>query len=154
MSLCSASPRVGSNPIIHLHKKQQPPLISGYCFWRRRWDSNPRARLKANAFRVRPVMTTSIRLHLLLYSKRLLRGNKYFGARPVMSCCGARKICISVDIWFFDRCHSFLLAYSATGSARKRPHFDTSTYIFNSSTLDILAKGHYYVKEFLVIWFD
>ncbi len=31
--------------------------------WRRRRDSNPRAGYPANAFRVRPVMTTSIRLH-------------------------------------------------------------------------------------------
>jgi hypothetical protein len=29
----------------------------------------------------------------------------------------------------FDRCHSFLLAFSATGGARKRPHFDTYPYI-------------------------
>ncbi len=31
--------------------------------WRRRWDSNPRDLLQPNAFRVRPVMTASIRLH-------------------------------------------------------------------------------------------
>ena len=30
--------------------------------WRRRWDSNPRTGYPVNAFRVRPVMTTSIRL--------------------------------------------------------------------------------------------
>ena len=34
-------------------------------FWRRVWDSNPRAQ-RANAFRVRPVMTASITLHIKL----------------------------------------------------------------------------------------
>ena len=29
----------------------------------------------------------------------------------------------------FDRCCSFCLAFSATGSARQRPHFDTSAHI-------------------------
>ena len=51
------------------------------------------------------------------------------GRAPLMSCCGARKnhrilqcsIC-------FDRCHSLCLAVSAAGSARKRPHFDTTPY--------------------------
>ena len=32
------------------------------CIERRRWDSNPRGSCPPNAFRVRPVMTTSIRL--------------------------------------------------------------------------------------------
>ena len=46
-----------------------------------------------------------------------------------MSCCGARKIHRKGLLVFFDRCHSLLLALSATGSARKRPHFDTSPYL-------------------------
>jgi len=29
----------------------------------------------------------------------------------------------------FDRCHSLRLAFSATGSARRRPHLSTSPYI-------------------------
>ena len=36
------------------------------AFWRRRWDSNPRAGCPANAFRVRPVMAASVRLRLHL----------------------------------------------------------------------------------------
>ena len=46
-----------------------------------------------------------------------------------MSCCGARKNHrIRWCSILFDRGHSLLLAVSATGSARKRPHFDTSPY--------------------------
>ena len=38
------------------------------------------------------------------------------------SCCGARNFFRSLFASLnFDRCHSFLLASSATGSARKRP---------------------------------
>ena len=46
-----------------------------------------------------------------------------------MSCCGARRLgdCRASLV---DRGHSLLLAVSATGSARKRPHFDTSPYLF------------------------
>ena len=45
-----------------------------------------------------------------------------------MSCCGTRNF-FGIHIpKNFDRCHSFLLALSATGSARKRPHFDTTAY--------------------------
>ena len=40
--------------------------MPGFSYiWRRRRDSNPRAEKPANAFRVRPVMTTSIRLHMV-----------------------------------------------------------------------------------------
>ncbi len=43
--------------------------------------------------------------------------------RPVMSCCGARNLLLADRSQDFDRCHSFLLAFSATGGARKRPRF-------------------------------
>ena len=43
--------------------------------------------------------------------------------RPVMSCCGARNLLLAVCSQDFDRCHSFLLAASAPGGARKRPRF-------------------------------
>ena len=42
-------------------KTSQTLCLRGY-WWRRRWDSNPRISCPINAFRVRPVMTTSIRL--------------------------------------------------------------------------------------------
>ena len=45
-----------------------------------------------------------------------------------MSCCGTRNFRSLFASQNFDRCHSFLLASSAAGSARKRPHFDTSPY--------------------------
>ena len=40
-----------------------------------------------------------------------------------MSCCGARNPPLAVRSQDFDRCHSFLLAASAPGGARKRPRF-------------------------------
>ena len=47
-------------------------------------------------------------------------------ARPTpvgaASCCGAQNLCAALTAASnFDRCHSFLLAVSATGGARKRP---------------------------------
>ncbi len=54
-----------------------------------------------------------------------LRGlsSQGFQDRPVMSCCGARNPPLAVRSQDFDRCHSFLLAVSAPGGARKRPRF-------------------------------
>ena len=37
--------------------------------WRRRWDSNPRVGYPTNAFRVRPVMATSVLLHFELFRR-------------------------------------------------------------------------------------
>lgn len=51
-----------------------------------------------------------------------------FRVSPVMSCCGARNF-LTLPCKNFDRGHSLCLASSATGSARQRPHFDTSPYI-------------------------
>ena len=48
--------------------------------------------------------------------------------RPVMSCCGARNPLLAVRSQDFDRCHSFLLASSAPGGARKRPRFGNPPY--------------------------
>ena len=41
----------------------------------------------------------------------------------------------------FDRCHSFLLASSATGSARKRPHFD-SLHNYDATACIIIMEPH------------
>ena len=49
------------------------------------------------------------------YPLRVLRN-----LRP--SCCGSQNLCAALTAASnFDRCHSFLLAASATGGARKRP---------------------------------
>ena len=45
-------------------KKRQISVEICRFFWRRRWDSNPRAILLATRFRVETVMTTSIHLHV------------------------------------------------------------------------------------------
>ena len=83
-------------------------------------------------FRVSPVMTTSIRLRMCEPRKEAHGIQLLFETgRPVMSCCGARKnrrVRVA-HLIFFDRGHSFLLAVSAPGGARKRPHFDTSPYV-------------------------
>ena len=51
-----------------------------------------------------------------------------FQGRPVMSCCGARNLLLADRSQDFDRCHSFLLASSAPGGARKRPRFGNPPY--------------------------
>ncbi len=89
-------------------------------------------RLPANAFRVRPVMTTSIRHHIFVNS---------FWNTTFFDCCETgppRYVLLRCPKFFcslfasqnFNRCHSLLLAASATGSARKRPHFDNSPYLY------------------------
>ena len=47
-------------------KLKRPPICrwTTFSIWRRRRDSNPRAGFPTNAFRVRPVMTSSILLHI------------------------------------------------------------------------------------------
>ena len=50
---------------------------------------------------------------------------------------------------FFDRSHSFLLAFSATGSARKRPHFDIPAYLIVkpfTQYLTIITQSFSFVK--------
>ena len=57
---------VGSNP----HQNKKTALQNGELFfWRRWWDSNPRARLRTKRFRVVLVTTTSIHLRIYLYAK-------------------------------------------------------------------------------------
>ena len=56
-----------------------------------------------------------------------------FRVSLVMPCCGARNFLFAVRSQNFDRCHSLLLASSATGSARKRPHFAYPTRRSTSS---------------------
>ena len=48
-----------------------------------------------------------------------------------MSCCGARNPSLAVRSQDFDRCHSFLLAVSAPGGARKRPRFGYPRILFS-----------------------
>jgi hypothetical protein len=61
-----------------------------------------------------------------------------------MSCCGAQNLLLAVASPNFDRCHSFLLASSATGGARKRPHFDTLPYqLFYHTTFGKNMQGFF-----------
>ena len=73
-----------------------------------------RVRLPSNGFQDRPVMTASVTLRIYSFTVG-------FQDRPVMPCCGARNLPLAVRSQDFDRCHSFLLASSAPGGARKRP---------------------------------
>ena len=67
-------------------------------------------RLPANAFRVRPVMTTSIRHHIFVNSFwNITAFNCAKRGRPVMSCCGARNF-YTLTCKNFDRGHSLYLA--------------------------------------------
>ena len=59
-----------------------------------------------------------------------------------MSCPGAQNFCSLFASQNFDLGHSFLLASSATGSARKRPHFDTSPFMSAQSELNKLFNSH------------
>ena len=61
-------------------------------------------------------------------------------ASPLRSCCGAQNLLLAFGSPNFDRCHSFLLASPATGSARKRPHLSTSPYMLFSATLNIITQ--------------
>ena len=52
-----------------------------------------------------------------------------FESAPLCPVAVPKKIFgLSLFLDFFDRCHSLLLASSAAGSARSRPHFDTAAY--------------------------
>ena len=63
------------------------------------------------------------------------RGTKpsRFRVRAVMSCCGTRNLLLAIRSPNFDRCHSPLLAFPATGGARRAPHFDTLPYSIRRS---------------------
>ena len=134
------------------------PLVY-WTFWRRVRDSNPRAISLATRFRVELVMTTSITLHIKFYRqgktfrqtirqklclqnrcsktlvlsgfRRVLKNTKkYFESVPLFPVAVSRKnLRIRWRSILFDRGHSFCLASSATGSARQRPHFDTTPYM-------------------------
>ena len=65
-----------------------------------------------------------------LYSNAKMAKNlagQAFGAGVLLRCPAAASLCLLLA----DRCHSFLLASSATGSARKRPHFDNLPFMLN-----------------------
>ena len=99
-------------------------------------------------FRVSPVMTTSISLRIWLNSNEFNIVN-YLAGNPVMSCCGAQNLLLANASPNFDRCHSLLLALSAAGSARKRPHFDISP----QSNADIISHPVQKSKPFLKYFF-
>ena len=61
------------------------PFKCVFCIWRSGRDSNPRANLMANAFRVRPVMTASIPL-LVFYVAFLIRLFYYIVFTLVCQC--------------------------------------------------------------------
>ena len=114
--------------------------------WRRERDSNPRvlahklisSQPRYDHFDISPHM---IKLKTSLIFKIHLAG------RPVMSCCGTRNFLLAYASQNFDRCHFFLLALSATGSARKRPHFDISPYLILLNTeFDIEVLGQFIVR--------
>ena len=123
-------------------KKQQAKT---YCFfyWRCGWDSNPRYRevqlissqSRYDHFDTTPYMLNS-RRSVTNYSIFLLTGRV-----PLCPVAVSRKnLRIRWRSILFDRGHSFLLASSATGSTRKRPHFDISpqklTYELSLDNLD------------------
>ena len=107
---------------------EKPTSWNLSVFWRRRWDSNPRGVSpkrfsrppRYDHFDTSPCIHKPIKglVCLLVCSAPprhvLLRCPKFFGRIRSKN---------------FDRCHSLLLAVSAAGSARKRPHFDTSPCI-------------------------
>ena len=111
----------------HLGQKRHHPF--GWClFWRRRWDSNPRAvarKLISSQPRYDHFDTSPYTLNSIQSITNYLISRT---GNPVMSCCGARNFCLLFASQNFDRGHSLCLALSATGSARQRPHFDTSPY--------------------------
>ena len=71
-------------------------------------------------------MTTSIRLRIKLLGCHWISSQPRYG---LLRCPAPAALCLLSA----DRGHSFLLAYSATGSARKRPRFDMSPYPCNYS---------------------
>ena len=113
--------RSRSNPALFMRKQSgtRPDCfrIGGGCRIR------TRVGLRPNGFQDRPVMTASVTLRIcelpLGRSAAIFR----FQDRPVMSCCGARNLLLAVRSQDFDRGHSFLLASSTPGGARKRPRF-------------------------------
>ena len=48
--------------------------------------------------------------------------------RRASSCCGTQNSLFAKRSQNFDHCHSFLLAFSATGGARKRPPFHKGAF--------------------------
>ena len=106
------------------HAKRHPERC--LFAWRRERDSNPRvlahklisSQPRYDHFDISPYM---IKLKTSLIFVVILRGAPLCPiAVPEIFCSRCSQN--------FDRCHSFLLASSATGSARKRPHFDISPY--------------------------
>ena len=57
------------NPNTEIFLSDKYSVVRIILDWRSRRDSNPCAKLMANAFRVRPVMTTSIQLRIFNQAK-------------------------------------------------------------------------------------
>ncbi len=114
--------------------------------WRRERDSNPRvlahklisSQPRYDHFDISPCMI-KLKMSLIFVV--------YFAGRPVMSRCGARNFLLACTSQNFDRCHSVCFASSATGSARKRPHFDISPNIkICRNTLDPNIISYFFLK--------
>ena len=95
--------------------------------WRRVWDSNPRGREpkrfsrppRYDRFDSLPCMLTLFRENFIFNFYDLKAPPRYVLLRcPTLS---SQETCSPI----VDRSHSLLLACSATGSARKRPRFDS-----------------------------
>ena len=128
-------------PIYHSdYKKQGHDKSRVPVFWRSGRDSNPRgiapklisSQPRYDHFDTAANIKCLRTLLALLLPRR--RGS------PVMSCCGAQNF-FPLSRGNFDRCHSFLLAPSATGGARKRPHFDTAAYLIIIPHLSLPCNG-------------
>ena len=104
------------------------------CLWRRERDSNPRV-LAHKLISSQPRYDHFDISPYIIKLKTSLIFAVYLAGRPVMSSVAVSEIFCSQSSQNFDRCHSFLLALSATGSARKRPHFDISPYCFSLTSL-------------------
>ena len=78
------------------------------------------------------------------YPLRVLRN-----LRP--SCCGSQNLCAALTAASnFDRCHSFLLAASATGGARKRPRTYVRRRVQVACLPNIFAVCQRVKKRFLI----
>ena len=108
--------------------KTERRLAFRFVFWRRERDSNPRvlshklisSQPRYDHFDISPYMIKFI-VNLIFVV--------YLAGRPVMSRCGARNLLLAIRFAKFRPRPLRLLAVSATGNARKRPHFDTSAYV-------------------------
>ena len=98
-------------------------------FWRRRWDSNPRAvarklissQPRYDHFDTSPFMAILNLRFAFLYL--------IHGAAPLCPVAVPKILCSLFASQNFDRCHSLGSLVSAPGGGRLAPHFDTSPFM-------------------------